>query len=193
MTSHKQTVSGQTSMSGQHLRKRATFLTSEGNNALLPASARDQSVTKGGMIMIRLMFTLSARRVFQTAFLYSTKKCWRNRLGKQNSLLPLGPVIKCLLLQMGSYDLWAQNRKLKCFSMQFEILGLVSWYERIIIVDISNVNIFTGIQGYRIHLDNNGDAQFNLTLMDIRSTPNSKLTHGKFILTQSTLSKRTPL
>lgn len=26
----------------------------------------------------------------------------------------------------------------------------------------------TGIQGYRVHLDENGDAQFNLTLMDIR-------------------------
>ena len=33
-------------MSGQHLRKRATFLTSEGNSAMLPASARDQTVIR---------------------------------------------------------------------------------------------------------------------------------------------------
>ena len=32
--------------------KRATILTSEGNIALLPAGARDQTVTKGGMIMM---------------------------------------------------------------------------------------------------------------------------------------------
>ena len=32
------------------------------------------------------------------------------------------------------------------------------------------LNVFTGIQGYRIHLDENGDAQFNLTLMDIRNS-----------------------
>ena len=34
----------------------------------------------------------------------------------------------------------------------------------------SQVIVFsvTGIQGYRVHLDENGDAQFNLTLMDIR-------------------------
>ena len=62
MTSNEQTVSHQTSMSGQQ------FLTSEGNIALLPASARDQTVTKSDMIVIRLMFTLSARRVFQTVF-----------------------------------------------------------------------------------------------------------------------------
>ncbi|CAH3039755.1 unnamed protein product [Pocillopora meandrina] len=30
---------------------------------------------------------------------------------------------------------------------------------------------FDGIQGYRIHLDNNGDAQFNLTLLDVRKNP----------------------
>ena len=40
MTSNKETVFRRTSMSGQHLRKRPTFLTSEGNSALFPASAR---------------------------------------------------------------------------------------------------------------------------------------------------------
>ena len=34
--------------------------------------------------------------------------------------------------------------------------------------------IITGIQGYKIHLDSNGDAEFNLTLLDIRD-------HSKFI------------
>ena len=37
----------------------------------------------------------------------------------------------------------------------------------------------TGIQGYRIHLDNNGDAQFNLTLLDIRKKPGTKIPYGK--------------
>ena len=74
-------------MSGQHLQKRATFLTSEGNNALLPASARDQTVTKGacgrdqtvtkgGMFMMRLMFTSSARRVFQTVFFFHDEESY---------------------------------------------------------------------------------------------------------------------
>ena len=40
---------------------------------LLPASARDQTVTKGGMIMMRLMLTSSARRVFQNLFLRRRK------------------------------------------------------------------------------------------------------------------------
>ena len=57
-------------MSGQQLRKRATFLTPESNSALLPASTRDQTVRKGGMITMRLMFVSSARRVFQTLFFY---------------------------------------------------------------------------------------------------------------------------
>ena len=52
MTSNKQTVSCQMSMSRQHLRKQATFLTSEGNSALVPAGAHDQTVTKGGVIMM---------------------------------------------------------------------------------------------------------------------------------------------
>ena len=55
-------------ISGQHLRKRATFLTTEGNSALLPASTRDQTVIKTGMIMERSMFTSSARHVIQTVF-----------------------------------------------------------------------------------------------------------------------------
>ena len=62
MTSNKQTVSHQTSISGQH------FLTAEGNSALLPASAHDQTMTKGDMIMMRSMFTSSARCIFQTVF-----------------------------------------------------------------------------------------------------------------------------
>ena len=66
MTPNKQTVYHQTSMSGQHLQKRTTFLTSEGDSALLPASARDQTVTKGGMITMQLMF--------QTVFFSTTKK-----------------------------------------------------------------------------------------------------------------------
>ena len=65
MTSNKQTVSHQTSISGQH------FLTAEGNSALLPASARDQIVTKSHMIMMRLMFCLSARYVFQIFFFHN--------------------------------------------------------------------------------------------------------------------------
>ena len=48
-------------MSGQHLPKQETFLLSEGNSALLPAKARYQTVTKGGMIMMRLTFTLIAQ------------------------------------------------------------------------------------------------------------------------------------
>jgi len=28
----------------------------------------------------------------------------------------------------------------------------------------------TGIQGHRTHLDSNGDAEFNLTLLDIRKS-----------------------
>ena len=85
MTSDNQTLSCQMSMCGQHLRKRATFSTSEGNSALLPASARDQTVTmcgqtrdqtvtKGDMIMMRLMFISSARCVFETVFSSTTKK-----------------------------------------------------------------------------------------------------------------------
>ena len=98
--------------------KRATFLTSEGNGALLPASTRDQTVTKGGMIM-RLMSPLSARRVFQTVFFFhngesyitnhlmtdfsgNSKLCFPRIsmfpetieiLGQQNSLFSSGPVI----------------------------------------------------------------------------------------------------
>ena len=76
MTSNKQIVSRQTSMSGQHLRKRETFLTSEDNSALLPASARDQTVTKGGTVMMQLMFTSSARSVFQTVFFPRRRKLY---------------------------------------------------------------------------------------------------------------------
>ena len=68
MTSNKQTVFHQTSISGQH------FLTAEGNSALLPASARDQTVTKSDMIMMRLMFCLSARYVHQTVFFPQRRK-----------------------------------------------------------------------------------------------------------------------
>ena len=60
-------------MSEQHLQKRAKFLTSEGNIALLLASARNQTGTKGGMILMRLMFTSSTRRVFQTVFFFHDK------------------------------------------------------------------------------------------------------------------------
>ena len=70
MASNKRTVSRQASMSGQHLRKLASFLTSGGNSALLLASARDQTVTKVGMIIMRLMSTPSARRVFQILFCF---------------------------------------------------------------------------------------------------------------------------
>ena len=88
MTSNKQTVSRQMSTSGQHLRKRATFFMSEGNSALLPARACDQSVTKGGVIMIHLMFTSSAWHIFQTLFFFfSTKKCWWNVLLYNKSLI----------------------------------------------------------------------------------------------------------
>ena len=48
----------------QTVTKGGMIMMSEGNSALLPASARDQTVTKGGMIMMRSMFTSSARRVF---------------------------------------------------------------------------------------------------------------------------------
>ena len=67
ITFNKQSVSHQMSMRGQHLQKRVTFFMSEGNSALFHASARNQTVTKGGMIMMQLMFTLSAWRIFQTA------------------------------------------------------------------------------------------------------------------------------
>ena len=46
-------------MSGQHLRKQATFFMSEGNSALLPASAHDQTVTKGGANMIMIRFRVA--------------------------------------------------------------------------------------------------------------------------------------
>ena len=87
MTSNKQSVCRQTSISGQHLQKRAAFLTSEGNSALLPASARDQTMTKGGMIVMLLMFTSSARRFFQTVFFHDDESYITNHLmtdfGKQ--------------------------------------------------------------------------------------------------------------
>ena len=70
---------------GQHLLKRATFLTSEENDALLPASARDQTVTKGGMIIMRSTFTPSARRVFQTVFFPRQRKLY-NKLPNDSSL-----------------------------------------------------------------------------------------------------------
>ena len=54
-------------MSGQH------FL-SEGHSELLHTSARDQTVTEGGMITMRLMFTLRAQHIFQTVFFSATKK-----------------------------------------------------------------------------------------------------------------------
>lgn len=44
--------------------KVVTILMSEGNFALLPASATDHTMTKGGMIMMQLMFTSSAWQVF---------------------------------------------------------------------------------------------------------------------------------
>ena len=54
MTSSKETVSRQTSISGRHLRRKwATFFTSDDNSALLRASARDRTLTKGSMIMMR--------------------------------------------------------------------------------------------------------------------------------------------
>ena len=56
------------SMSRQHLQKWATFLTIEGNRALLPAFPHDQTMIKGGMIMMQLMFTLSAWRFFKLFF-----------------------------------------------------------------------------------------------------------------------------
>ena len=55
-------------MSGKHLYQLATFLTSEGNSALLPANAHDWTMTKGGMFMMRLMLTLGAWHIFQTVF-----------------------------------------------------------------------------------------------------------------------------
>ena len=58
MASNKQTVSCQTSMSGQYLRKWAVFLTSEGNSALLPVSARDLTATKGSMNIICMFLKL---------------------------------------------------------------------------------------------------------------------------------------
>ena len=66
-----------------NFRERATFaqagsffLTSEGNSALLPASARDQTVTKGDMIMVRLTFTSSARRVYQTVSFFHDEESY---------------------------------------------------------------------------------------------------------------------
>ena len=53
MTYNKQTVSRQMFMSGQHLQKRATFFTSESSSALFPPNTGDQTVTKGGMIMMQ--------------------------------------------------------------------------------------------------------------------------------------------
>ena len=36
-----------------------------------------------------------------------------------------------------------------------------------------------GIQGYRIHLDDNGDVEFNLTLLDIRPNEFKKEKYGR--------------
>ena len=78
-------------MSGKHLRKRATFLTSEGNNALLPASARDQTVTKsacardqtvtkGGMIVMGLMFISCSARFSNCVVFHDEESYITNQL-----------------------------------------------------------------------------------------------------------------
>ena len=74
MTFNKQTVSCQKYMRRQHLQKWSTFFTSEGNSALLPASTHDQTVTKGGIIMMQLMFTLISARMFFKLCFSTTKK-----------------------------------------------------------------------------------------------------------------------
>ena len=72
--------------------KAGNILRSEGNSALLPASAHDQTVTEGGMLMMQLMFTSSACHIFQTFFPQQRKlynKSLNDRsLGKQWILFP---------------------------------------------------------------------------------------------------------
>ena len=81
MTSRKQTVSHHTSMIEQHLQKRATFLTSEGSSALLPASARDQTVTKGGMNLIPRV----VGAFFKLLFFHDEESYTTNRLTTDSS------------------------------------------------------------------------------------------------------------
>ena len=54
----------------------------EGNSVLLPASARDQTVARGGMFMMRLMLTLSAWHVFffQTVFFFLNEESYITNL-----------------------------------------------------------------------------------------------------------------
>ena len=63
----------------QTVTKGGMIMRSEGSNALLPASARDQTVTKGGTITMGLMFTSCARRVFQTVFFFSRRRKLYNK------------------------------------------------------------------------------------------------------------------
>ena len=67
-------------MSGQHLRERATFLTSEGNKALLLASSRDQTVAKGGKIMMRLCSFRVLGEFFKLCFFHDEESYITNDL-----------------------------------------------------------------------------------------------------------------
>ena len=68
----------------------------------LPASALDQNVTKGGMIMVQLMYNKSLDD-FPSG---NSEFCFPciSILGKQNTLFPSGPVIRCLLLTSSKSD-----------------------------------------------------------------------------------------
>ena len=60
--------------SNANLSERATFLTSEGDSALLPASARDQIKAKRGMIMMRLIYLECLARFCHDEESYITKQ-----------------------------------------------------------------------------------------------------------------------
>ena len=135
----------------QTVTKGGMIMRSEGSNALLPASARDQTVTKGGTITMGLMFTSCARRVFQTVFFFSRRRKLYNKslndwslgkqwilfpsnfeikiLGKQNSLFPSGPVMKCSMyrhaLTVDKGVLW-ENALHK--SLSYMVIQLVIYF-----------------------------------------------------------------